>query len=66
MKTLRSLSLADVTHLMTQPEPLHRFVDKMSGFFQSGVQWICNEYAGDSARVWAAKPSSAEVVYRFL
>ncbi len=66
MDTLSTLTIADVNRLMTKPEPLHRFVEKMSGFFQSAVQRINNIYAGNAARIWAGKPSSAEVVYRFL
>jgi uncharacterized HhH-GPD family protein len=66
MQALRSLSRADVNRLMSQPEPLHRFVDKMSGFFQLAVQRVNTEYAGEAARIWTGKPSSAEVVYRFL
>lgn len=66
MDTLRPLSRADVNRLMTQPKPLHRFVDKMSEFFQSAVQRISKDYAGDAARIWTGRPSSAEVVYRFL
>lgn len=66
MQTLRQLSQADVTRLMTNPEPLHRFVDKMSGFFYSAMQRIDRGYAGDASRMWSGKPSSAEVVYRFL
>jgi endonuclease III len=66
MQTLRLLSRADVYHLMSQPEPLHRFVDKMSEFFQLAVQRVETEYAGEAARIWTEKPSSAEVVYRFL
>jgi len=66
MGTLCKLSRADVNRLMTQPESLHRFVDKMSGFFQTAVQRISEHYAGDAARIWAGRTSSAEVVYRFL
>jgi endonuclease III len=66
MAVLRRLSRDEVNDLMKQPEPLHRFVDKMSGFFHSAVQRIGDKYAGDAARIWAGKPSSAEVVYRFL
>ena len=66
MATLCSLSKAEVNRLMTHPEPLHRFVDKMSGFFQSAVQRISTDYVGDAARIWKGRPSSAEVVYRFL
>ncbi len=66
MDTLSPLSRSDVNRLMTQPEPLHRFVDKMSEYFHSAVQRISNDYAGDAARIWTGRPSSAEVVYRFL
>lgn len=66
MDALCLLSRVDVSRLMTQPEPLHRFVDKMSGFFQSAVQRISIKYANDAARIWTGRPSSAEVVYRFL
>jgi len=66
MKDLCRLSRADVNRLMSHPEPLHRFVDKMSGFFESAVQRINNHYAGDAASIWQGNPSSAEVVYRFL
>ncbi len=66
MQALTSLSRAELHRLMTEPEPLHRFVDKMSGLFHSAVQRINQHYAGDAARIWRGKPSSAEVVYRFL
>jgi uncharacterized HhH-GPD family protein len=66
MKSLCSLSQADVNRLMSQPEPLHRFVDNMSLYFRSAVQRISSQYAGDAARIWGGNPSSAEVVYRFL
>jgi len=66
MAVLRSLSRDEVNRLMTQPEPLHWLVDKMSGFFHSTVQRIASHYAGDASRIWTGKPSSAEVVYRFL
>lgn len=66
MDTLSTLSRADVNRLMTQPEPLHRFVDKMSECFHLAVQRISNDYAGDASRIWTGRPSSAEVVYRFL
>jgi len=66
METLSKLSEADINRLMSQPEPLHIFVKKMSGIFYSAVQLISNKYAGNAARIWLDRPSSAEVVYRFL
>ncbi len=66
MQELRSLSRAEVKQLMTEPEPLHRFVDKMTDHFWSAVQRIDHRYGGDATRIWAGKPPSAEVVYRFL
>lgn len=66
MTILSRLSLADVNRLMSQPEPLHRFVDKMSGVFHSALQRICSQYSGNAASIWTGNRSSAEVVYRFL
>lgn len=66
MATLNTLSRADMNRLMTEPEPLHRFVDTMAGYFHLAVQRIQNNYDGDASRIWAGRPSSAEVVYRFL
>jgi endonuclease III len=51
---------------MSKPEPLHRFADTMSRLLHAAVQRISKEYAGDASRIWADRPSSAEVVYRFL
>jgi len=66
MAKLSTLSRAEVKRLMAEPEPLHRFIDTMADHFHSAVQRIQNSYAGDAARIWAGRPSSAEVVYRFL
>lgn len=66
MGKLNTLSQADVKRLMGQPEPLHRFVDMMANHFHAALQRIQNKYEGDASRIWSRKPSSAEVVYRFL
>ncbi len=66
MKILKQLTPKQVYQLMSQPEPLHRFVDKMSILFHSAIQKINKDYGDDASRIWSDKPSSAEVVYRFL
>lgn len=66
METLSSLSHADLRKLMTKPEPLHRFVDKMTDFFFKAVGRIARQYEGEASRIWKDRPSSATVVYRFL
>lgn len=66
MKALAALSQEDLYRLMSEPQPLHRFVNDMTGYFYSAVQRITNKYARDAARIWKGRPSSAEAVYRFL
>ena len=66
VEKLSSLTLEDINRIMREPEPLHRFVDKMSDYFFATVQRIKHTYLGDAALIWKDKPSSAEVVYRFL
>jgi endonuclease-3 len=66
MELLRPLSQDAVTTLMKQPEPLHRFADKMSVFFHSALQHIDKRYGGDASQIWTDNPPSAETVYRFL
>lgn len=63
---LAELSLSRIEKLMSKPEPLHRFIKIMAKNFYSAVQRITNVYEGDASAIWEGKPSSAEVVYRFL
>jgi len=63
---LGALSKDEVNRLMTEPEPLHRFATIMSANFFSAIQRIKRNYGGNAANIWDGKPSSAEVVYRFL
>lgn len=63
---LRSLSRGKVRDLMIRPVPLHRFPERMSENFYDAVRVIADTYEGDASRIWRGKPSSADVVYRFL
>ncbi len=65
-RALQSLSLADVRRFMTEPEPLHRFPERMSQNFHDAIRVMADDYAGDASNIWLGKPPSAEVVYRFL
>ena len=66
MDALLTLTEPDVRRLMAEPEPLHRFVDKMATFFFRAVQRIGRQYDSNASRIWNDNPSSATVVYRFL
>ncbi len=63
---LVDLSLHRIQDLMTNPEPLHRFPDKMSNNFHQAIITINKNYGGDASKIWRGTLSSAEVVYRFL
>ena len=60
------LSREEIKEHMSRPEALHRFVDSMSEYFYLGICRIRDCYRRDASRIWAGKPSSAELVYRFL
>ena len=63
---LQTLSLEKIRGLLTEPQPLHRFPEKMSHNLHSAIELIATAYDGDAARIWSDSPSSAEVVRRFL
>ena len=66
IEALGRLSPEEIKGFMAKPAPLHRFVDTMGGLLWSAVQRIVTQYGGDASRIWAGRPPSAEVVYRFL
>lgn len=64
--TLRLLSEREICNLMLNPEPLHRFPEEMARNLYRAVRVIEKEYGSDASKIWEGRPSSAEVVYRFL
>lgn len=64
--TLTSLSEDEITDLMTKPKSLHWLAEEMSHNFYLAIKLIEKRYSGNASLIWANKPSSAEVVYRFL
>jgi len=64
--TLYQLKKSEVSNYLNKPNPLHRFTDKMSECLYSAIQIIGDKYDGDASSIWSGKPSSAEVIYRFL
>jgi endonuclease III len=66
MGTLLCQKETDIKQLMSNPEPLHRFSDKMASLFFRAIQRIAQQYDSDVSKIWENKPSSATVVYRFL
>ena len=61
-----SLSQEEIRDHMSRPESLHRFVEIMSKYLFLAIVRIRDQYQGEASRIWAGKPSSAELVYRFL
>jgi endonuclease III len=65
-ETVARLSQARILKIMTTPRPMHRFAEDMSRNFHEAIQVIGTKWGGDASQIWANKPSSAEVVHRFL
>lgn len=65
-KDLRALNYRDIKTAFAKPTPLHRFTATMAKCFFEAIRHIGNVYEGDASKLWAGKPSSAIVVYRFL
>lgn len=63
---LASLTRAQITRFMSKPTVLHRFPGTMAQCLHSGMQRIAIQYEGDASRIWQGRPSSADVVLRFL
>jgi len=65
-QVLAGLGVEEIIKLMTIPQPLHRFPEQMAKNLYAAIQLIAEKYNGKASTIWQGKPSSAEVVYRFL
>lgn len=65
IKILASKSLSDYKQVFKE-NSLHRFNDKMAENCYKAIQRIHLDYDDNASNIWANKPSSARVVYRFL
>ena len=63
---LKSLSQSKTMKLMSKPTALHIYCNKMSDYFYSAIKLIANKYRDNAALIWNNKPSSSDVVSRFL
>lgn len=63
---LAELTVEELRVLMNQPKPLHRYSDTMAELFHLAIERIAKNYDGVASNIWRDRPSSAEVVYRFL
>lgn len=64
-QAFENLSLKDLKQLFKRNQ-LHRYPERMAENFHAAIATIRNDYKGDASLIWSGKPSSAEVVYRFL
>ena len=63
---LFGLSKGEIQDHMKGPPSLHRFHEEMSRHIHAALRHIAQEYNGSAERIWAGRPSSAGLVYRFL
>jgi endonuclease III len=66
MDALARLNQEDWRDAMSSPYPLHRFVTGMPRQFHSAIGRIVSEYNSEASLIWKGKPSSLEVVSRFI
>ncbi len=63
---LERLSERNCIRLMRRPSPLHRYPETMGKNMHAAIALIAEKYGGDASQIWRHRPSSAEIVLRFL
>lgn len=59
-------SEGELKQAMLNPTKLHRYSNLMAASIYAAVRRIGDEYGGDAGAIWAGRPSSRDVVHRFL
>jgi len=65
-RRLRVLTQKEIVRAMTMPSSLHRYSQAMSKNLYRAIRILEEKYFGDASRIWADRPSSAEIVFRLL
>jgi endonuclease-3 len=66
IQDLATLDGLQWVRLMREPTPAHRFPDVTATVLARAVKRVMDVYGSDASRIWAATPSSATLVRRFL
>ncbi len=66
LEKLSTLPFYELKRHMSEPEPLHRFPERMSENIQAAVTIITEQYGGDASAIWGSTPPSAEIIYQLL
>jgi len=65
-RQVNALSRRSIRAVIKGPPAMHRFPAAVADRIRRTLDRIESQYGGDASRIWAGRPSSALVVYRFL
>ncbi|TET35090.1 MAG: iron-sulfur cluster loop [Planctomycetota bacterium] len=65
-RRLKRLTIGEINRLMTKPDKLHHYPKKMSKYIYAAIKHISEKYNGDASLIWRNRPSSAQIVLRFI